>query len=326
MATQRAPSPRFRRSDNPPNLQLTDDDDQILLHTYRHRITSSDLICRLFQHRSRQKILRRLQALWQAEYLDRPLNQMERIHARNGSSPLKYAIGRHGAHRVRERFGIETDASRWRQKNHELRARNIQHALSTTRFLVDTELSTRAREHKAFLHTDEVLQRYAAKRIPQPGARLAMRAKVDWHGYRGEEATAPDWLYALEDTAKQEIKIFMLEIDEGTETVEPGEKLVRSRSFFHSSSLLRKFVVYASAFKTRSHQHQYGLPAFHVLTVTTHPDRMKLMQATYEKHLSRPPHGVDPRLFLFTDWETWQSQEGSERIAYNAVGRPLVLV
>jgi hypothetical protein len=324
MITTRAPSPRFKRPADQPRLQLTEDDDQILFHVFRHRIINSALIYALFPARSKQKLSRRLQALWQAGYLDRPVQQMERVHVGDGSAPLIYTLDRFGAERLRDRYGVDTSPGRWRQKNREIRGRSIQHALSTTRFMVEVEVAARQHGEVSLLHTDEVFARFKTEQSFQPGARLTLRSKVDWHGYRGEEGTAPDRLFALE--RPEGLQVFLLEIDQGTETIEPGEHRVRSRSFFRDTSLLRKFVVYANAFKARTHRQQYGVPSFRVLTVTTNRGRVEQMQATYQKHLSREPHGVNPGLFLFTDWQTWQEQAGKGCVVENGAGRPIALL
>lgn len=325
----RAPSPRFRRPAERPRLQLTDDDDRILFYVFRHRIINSKLIYALFPERSQQKLSRRLQALWQAGFLDRPAQQVERVHVGEGSAPLIYTVDRFGAERLRDRYGLDTSPGRWKQKNREIRGRSIQHALATTRFMVELELAAREHGKVSLLHSDEVFKLFPAPEIPQPGARLTLRSAVDWHGYRGEEGTAPDRLFALQyhdQPGDRNLQIILLEIDQGTETIEPGDRRIRSQSFFRDTSLLRKFVIYASAFKGRAHRQQYGVPSFRVLTVTTGRSRVEQMQAAYQKYLHKEPHGVNPGLFLFTDWHSWGKQTPGQRLVENGVGRSVALV
>ena len=328
MATVRAPSPRFKRPATPPVVQLTDDDDRILFHVFRHRVIDAAMLYALFPERSQQKLSRRLNALRKAGYIDRPVQQMERVRTTGGSAPLVYAIDRRGAERLRDVHGLDLLASRWRQKNREIRGRSIQHGLSTTRFMVSLELATRAHGATSLLHTDQLMARFLPERKAWQGAPLTLRTRVDWHGYRGEEGTAPDRAFALhyhDRPSGRDHQVFLLEIDQGTETIEPGERRIRSRSFFRDTSLLRKFVVYASTFRARAHRAQLGVDAFRVLTVTTSSERAAQMQATYQKHLSKAPNGVNPGLFLFTDWQSWAAQVGERRYVENGAGKRVEL-
>lgn len=77
--------------------------------------------------------------------------------------------------------------------------------------------------------------------------------------------------------AKSERQYFFLEMDGGTETIVPGDARLREQSFWRGTSLLRRFVIYASAFETRAHVAAFGFPDFRVLTVTTTPARAEAM-------------------------------------------------
>lgn len=329
MSEIRCSRPRFKRTGDRPNIQITDDDDQILFHVFRHRVIDSAMIYALFPDRSAQKLSRRLQALWQAGYLDRPTQQLERIRTGGGSAPLVYTLDRYGAQRLRDLHGVDTNPIRWRQKNREIRGRSIQHALATTRFMVSLELAARAHGSVSLLHTDDVLALFSRSETVQPGARLTLRAAINWHGHYGEEGTAPDRLFGLQYDEREEGKnrqFILLEIDQGTETIEPGDHRVSSKSFFRDTSILRKMVVYASAFKQKTHQQRFGFRAFRVLTVTTNRARVEQMQATYRKHFSAGRDSVNPGLFLFTDWTSWLSQAGYERVVENAAGQDVSLI
>ena len=217
----------------------------------------------------------------------------------------------------------------WRQKNRQIRGRSIQHALSTTRFMIELEIAARARGNSSLLHADQVFALSPSVKAVQPGARLTLRAPVNWYGHHGEEGTAPDQLFGLHYQDKPEGRnrqFIMLEIDQGTETIEPNERRIRSKSFFRDTSILRKFVIYANAFKQKTHQEQFGFRAFRVLIVTTNRARAEMMQATYRKFLAKEPNGVNPGVFLFTDWESWSNQTGSERVVENGVGQAVQII
>lgn len=325
MASLRAPAPRFKLPTERPTIQLTPDDDRILWHAYRHRLIDSAMLYALLPERSPQNLSRRLNSLRKAGYLDRPPQQMERVRLSGGSAPLVYALGRHGAVRLRDLHGAAVSPDRWRQKNTEIRGRSIQHTLATTRFLVELEIAARRQQAVELLHADQVL---SADRLRRPGA-LTLRPVVDWYGHHGEEGTAPDRLIALRDRrlpAERDTQVLLIEIDQGTETIAPSGAKLRSRSFFRDTSLLRKFVIYAQAFRSGTHRDQLGIPVFRVLTVTTSPARVAQMQAAYQAHLATAPLQIRPGLFLFTDWTSWSTQTGEGRIVFNGDGKPVSIL
>ena len=96
-------------------------------------------------------------------------------------------------------------------------------------------------------------------------------------------------------------------MDEGTETVVPGETRLREPSFWRDTSLLRKFVIYASAFETKAHVAAFNIPVFRVLTVTTKPGRAEAMREACRVHLNH----VRPGLFLFADWQSLNAHRDS---------------
>ena len=137
------------------------------------------------------------------------------------------------------------------------------------------------------------------KTTSRGGLQNTLRTKINnWHGYRGEEGTAPDRIFAI--TANGRRQYFFLEMDAGTETIVPGERRLKQPSFWRDTSLLRKFVIYASAFENRAHQSVFDIPVFRVLTITTTPGRAEAMREACSTHLKK----VKPGLFLFGDWET----------------------
>ncbi len=226
---------------------------------------------------------------------------------------MVYALDREGARLLRDQHGVIVGGDRWAQKNCELRGHNIEHALETTRFMVALERAVRARPELELMYFDEIMRHAPRAKTIRVRHDTTIRTRMDWHGYREEEGTAPDQIFGLRyhnQPEGQNRRFLFLEMDRGTETILPGERKLKSRSFFRDTSVMRKFVVYAQAFRNQAHREAFGIPVFQVLTVTTNPGRVLEMQRAYEAHLAVRPFMVKPGLFLFTDFETIARHNG----------------
>ena len=306
MQTTRAPSPRYKRPTTRPRVELTADDDALLWAVYRHEIIDAHTLRRLFAERSAQHFSRRLKRLFDAELLERLGQQSEGMRRYlGGSRPIAYALAREGGRYLRREHGVPIAAERMRQRNRELRGQNIRHGVATSRFMVSLELASRQRDGLTFLSQHEIVPRQGdTQHITLP---KTLQTTVDWHGYREHEGTRPDRVCGLRYGNREpgkEHAYFMVEIDQGTETITPGARKVRSRSFWRDSSILRKLVVYAHAFRNGAHRETFGIDAFRVLIVTSTGERVRRMQECYQEHLASGGGRVPPGLFLFTDWET----------------------
>ena len=310
MATLRAPSPRFRNDDPAPVIHLQADDIEILWHVFCNRVIDAKSIYLLFPKRSEQGISRRLNRLRKGPrpYLNRLPQAMNRLQLRQGSDPQVYAIATLGAQALRLHRGIEMPEHRWAQKNRELRPNTIQHDIATSRFMA------RLRRDAMLVGGDAlVLYQQEFDVVGKGGAtakhgglKNTLRTNISgWHGYRGEQGTAPDRIFAF--SANGNRHYFFLEMDEGTETIAPGEARLREPIFWRDTSLLRKFVIYASALQERTHVAAFGIPIFRVLTVTTKPGRAEAMRHACRIHLKH----AKPGFFLFADWESLNAHTGS---------------
>lgn len=290
-----------------PNVAITEDDDQILLEVYRHDIIDANTIYTLLAPRPVDKVRRRLRKLHLNQYLQR-LAQIEQIHVPGGGSlPVAYTLGPKGVQRLKEAYNLSAKPDRYRDRGKTLSAQYVQHALEQTRFLVQCRKSAEAREHIEFLYPDQIYARYAPKLLERDTPPSVLSARVAWHGYGEEEGTIPDGFFMLHyknlPNGKNRRSIF-LEIDRGTETIDVNDRKQKTLKFWKDTSLLRKFVVYGYAHRTRVHERSFGIPTFQVLTVTTSRDRVGKMQAMYKKRLAVRPHTVPPVRFLFTDFTT----------------------
>lgn len=302
---------RFERSsssDHPTaNIRLTEDDIQILLAVYRHRLLDSQSIYSLFSDRSEQQLSRRLNLLFRHHYLGRPPKQLELYPPGEGSHHIIYGIDREGAKLLRERFGVRVSPYHWLQKNREITRTNIAHTAATSRFVTKLEVAIARSGRARLLHLDEILRDYApeaTKRRPIPER---WQVDLNWNGYRGREGTRPDRIIGIEYAnlpTSNNRSFFYVELDEGNETIEPTIDPRQLGSFFRKSSILRKFLVYSFSHLTRAHEAHFGLPvSARVLIVTTSRKRIDAMRDTFMRHFRKQPLVVQPGLFLFAEKE-----------------------
>jgi hypothetical protein len=233
---------------------------------------------------------------------------MNRLQERSGSDPLAYALATHGAQALRLHRGIDLPEHHWAQKNRELKPGTIHHELATSRFMARLWRDIAAEGGDArVLYQQEFLKPTRANGVAQRGGlKNVLRTKItNWHGYREVQGTAPDRIFAIVLGGRRHY--FFLEMDEGTETIVPGKARLHDPSFWRDTSLLRKFVIYASAFETKAHQDTFGIPVFRVLTITTKPGRVAAMQEACRAHLGH----IAPGLFLFADWDSLRTNDGS---------------
>ena len=305
----RASTPRFRRESKdgevivPPPFRLTPDDTEIFLHVYRNRLIDSASIYRLFPHRSEQRLSRRLKALFLAHYLGRPPRQIELYRPGGGSEHFVYGLDREGARVLRGILQMDIPIYHWLQKNTEIKKTNIDHTLGVTRFMVNLELAARKRQNIRLIRFDEIITKLVPERTRNRRDPDRWQAPINWNGHEGKEGTRPDQIFGIEYLDRPEGKnraFFFFGQDEGSETIEPGERQRKSRQFFRSSSFLRKMIVYAFSHHERMHERHFGFAATpRILTVTTTPERAANMRRLYDTYLKAKPLETKPGLFLF---------------------------
>jgi hypothetical protein len=129
--------PRYRRAtpSERPSFRLQDRDREIISLVYDYRVIPSRHIQRLIVG-SDQKILRRLQALYHARYLDR-LSQ-------GHNSEMLYALDDAGADLLAAMGRMERRRIDWGQKNRELSERFLDHTMMLTDFRATLTLALRA--------------------------------------------------------------------------------------------------------------------------------------------------------------------------------------
>lgn len=126
-------------------------DMEVFRHLYHTRMLSSQLLAVLVKTPGTQdeSLVRRLQKLFWAGYVDRPARQAH--HTRDpfsgkytGLRPLAYSLGQRGAQVIAEELGDHTIGRlNWLRKNKELTGESIEHALLTGHVYACVQLALR---------------------------------------------------------------------------------------------------------------------------------------------------------------------------------------
>jgi hypothetical protein len=287
--------PRFTRA-APPPFRLTTDDLRLLAHVQRHRFLRSTHIAQFLPHRSHQKLINRLSALYHAGYLDRPRTQLD-YFARSGSAPMIYALGNKGAAALSRVFDLLPEATTWAENNRTAQRPYIEHALLIADFMVPIETALGLRGDIALL---DAAGMDALRPAPPAGLRHPWKLSAD-----GLSAI-PDAVFGLYFKQTGRRSYFFVEADRATMTI------VRFKG---------KIAAYLAAHRAKRHVEQLGLPNLRILTVTTSAERVaSMLDAVHEL-----TDGKGSGIFLFTDRQTlrtlgdpltlpWSSTSGMVRI------------
>jgi len=298
MKSRKPHAKRFERdTTGTPRMRLTSRDVAILRHVSRHRFLSSKQIMTLVGDSPR--IVRRLQALFHAGYLDRPRAQLV-YYATAGSEPLVYALARKGAQVLAETDGESADAYRWTLKNKRAGQTFVQHTIEAADILVRLSASERARRGVRLVAEEQILAEApaATRALAQPHK---VTVDVDWGGKRYKLSVIPDAVFALEFgddiLAPLERANFVLELDRETMPVMRKSRSLDKHS--RQTSILSKLLTYHRAWRSKLHTERYSWENFRVLTVTTSEQRVKSMIDAVKEITE----GRGSALFLFTTSE-----------------------
>jgi len=125
---------------------------------------------------------------------------------------------------------------------------------------------------------------------------------VTWRGRqsaRGIESGELLQLSYAKRRDEQATSLILPELDNETETVEPGREVWESARFWRSSSILRKNVIYAQAFRNPDYK-VFGFSAFRVLYLTLTEGHMEKMIQCERDFLADQ---VRPGFFLYANSE-----------------------
>ena len=273
MATKRLP--RFRRT-KPRPFVLTPRDRRIVEVVAEYRLLTSAQIVSLLDEVSSQQVLRRLQLLYHARFLERPRSQIEDLIRYPGSRPMAYALGSQGAALLSVRLPKLP------------KLQYLEHALSIS--AVQVAFAVSARRHGAVrvipwleILAEKVPEETRKKRSPESWqVRLSGRSV-------GVTPDAIFGLHYLDEPEGANRTYFFLEVDRGTMPV--------LRRDLGETSMYRKLLAYHATAAAELHTRHFGMKSFRVLTVTKSPEKKRLRSLVEAAGMLSDLQG----LFLFAE-------------------------
>jgi Replication-relaxation len=247
--------PRFRRV-KPRPFVLTPRDRRVLELVEQYRLLSSNQIIALLDEGSPQVLVRRLQLLYHARFLDRPRSQIEDLLRSPGSRPMAYALGTQGA----ELLGVKTPK--------QVKLPFVEHALAVSEILTAFTVSAKKRGDVRVISFREILEKKAPEETRRKKVPDAWRVKLPGEGAIG---VSPDAIFGLHFLSKPEganRTYFFLEVDRGTMPV--------MRTRLSETSMWRKLVAYYQTAASGLQTELFGIRTFRVLVVTKSPERRRL--------------------------------------------------
>jgi hypothetical protein len=237
---------------------------------------------------SEQTVSRELLALWENQYVERLLGQIDNRFLYKGSLPIAYGLSRKGArllrkhgHHVARRMldGID--------KERDAGWRFIEHRVEISDFVVRLELAARVRGDIGILQRSDIVE-VSPKTTRDRRVRLSAKVRTD----RGMRVLSvdPDELFGLRFFAAEEESYFMFERDRGEMPVERHSR--KDQTYF-----AKKLAIYFEANRAGEHLRNFGIPNFRVATVTTTPQRVEQMIEAQREITG----GRGSNMFLFVD-------------------------
>ena len=279
-------------------MRLTDRDLRLLANLERLRLASGEQLAAL-DGGSPQNVSRALLALWENDYVERLLGQMETRVLYKGSFPLIYGLTRPGAwllrrhgYEVRRRILYETD------KQRQAGWRFIEHRVDISEFMVKLELACRNRSDLALIQRPQIID---AADKSQRDRRIRLYANVRVDGEHKLLSVDPDETFGLHLADAQKESFFFLERDR-------GEMPVHRRKNKEQTYFAKKMQTYYEANRAGEHEREFGLPNFRVLTVTTSEERVAQMIEAQQETVG----GRGSNLFLFIDDESLRNNNPLE--------------
>jgi hypothetical protein len=277
----------FERPAQPRALRITDRDFELLHNLARLRLASVSQLAAL-DGGSEQNVSRSLLALWENQFVERVIGQVESRLLYKGSYPTIYGLTRKGAwllrkngFEVRRRLLYEID------KQRDAGWRFIEHRVEITAFMVSLQLAARGRTDVGVLDRREILQD-APKTRRDRRARLTAKVRID--GALKQHSVDPDEMFGLRFFETEEESYFLFERDR-------GEMPVHRRKSKDQTYYAKKMLIYYEANRVGEHVRELGITNFRMATVTTTPQRVEQM---IEAQLEIT-NGRGSNMFLFID-------------------------
>lgn len=258
---------------------------EIIKQVYKHRFLRSDQIAALCGG-SPRNILRRLQLLYHARFLDRPRAQID-YYRQNGNQTMVYALGNRGADVLSARFSIPRRKIDWQAKNHSAKRPFLQHTLLVAEVMLKLETGSK-RANVRIIDSEEILAQCPEETKHRHNP-FKWNVRCSYNGVPLSLGVHPDKVFGLHFQDQNNPAYFFLEADRATMPV--------AREGFERTSLFRKMLAYQESWKQGLHERHFNIRRFCVLIVTTSQARIKtLLEAN--RQFSQ---GKGSRLFLFAD-------------------------
>lgn len=298
-------SKRFEIEDDEviPTFQLVEDDYAIMLYALRHRLITSKQLQRYFPHRSRDRIVRRLRTLMKNGLLDKPKRQAGIRVEGGGTLPHAVAVSDKGARLLAKHYKLDILGSNRSRDNQKLTPTSIQETLDTTDFSVLMHQSAAARSNVTLHDSFDILLE-APEKQRRKAKPKSFPVRIQWNGKNSIRGIEPDEIHHIHYSDRLEDQrsnaFFFVEIDRDTETVEPGESILKDERFFRQSYVLLKYIIYGSAFRAKKPL-PFGFTTFRVLFITTTPTHMRRLQEVERRWLGSPLFKIPPGFVLFSN-------------------------
>ena len=271
--------PRFKRVSDFRNTRLTNRDRAILSTVSRFRFLTTSHILSLVSG-SRQNIIRRLQRLYHAGFLDRPKAQLP-LRFAGELAELVYAPTCKG---IAQTMALG-ETTVWKKTYRPVSSLFLKHALSISDALIFIETACRLRGAH-FVPEKDIFDSTQCKAAAK---RLQWRITIKSGRFTEKVGIIPDAAFAIEKQDESGIhrRWYFLEADRGT--------MPLYRKSLRLSSIRRKALSYLQSRRSKVLKEQFGIPGFQVLFVSRSKDRLKRMKDVCREAMQ----GRDASLFLF---------------------------
>lgn len=244
---------RYKRTENPPRMQLTERDMMIIRLVWDCRYLTRLQIQRFLfpsqekgkEHSRKNIVTKRLMLLYHNGYLDR---LHPPVASNRGSSAIVYCLDRKGARLLAAELGVDMPALGWQKRQRERGLLFLQHTLEVNDFRIAVTLAARQDGYEILRWLDERLLRKAE-------AREGLKEIALQVGKGG--SILPDVHFALKVDRKK--AGFFVEVDRGKT---PGRRI------------RRKVRIYREYYASGLYEQHFHRKSLRVLTVTTSDRRL----------------------------------------------------
>lgn len=285
--------PRYERAKTV-NFRLQDRDIEIIKEVYKYRFLNSDHISALVEG-GRQGILRRLNLLFHAGYLDRPKAQRQIKNQK-----MVYGLGNRGAELLASEFDRDLSLADWTTKNREAGMVFLSHTLMVANFIVMVRAACRTLKGLRYIEPESIINQR-----PQParGTEQATSWKIEVQDEHRRRTIGiiPDYVFGIYDELAGRTFYYFLEADRSTMPIK--------RSVYGKSSFYKKLVGYYETCRQGQLPAIWGFKAVRILTLTVSKDRLLSM---INANRSLGGNGRGSNIFLFASESNFELDEPSQ--------------